>query len=90
MFKSFQMLSLLEYSVWGSNINEDNNIQPAVYVTEYIPSHMIGHNCLLEKLIHQSSILIPGNLLQLIQDRHPDVHVPEVPRTHPDQMPEAA
>lgn len=52
MFKSFQMLSLLEYSVWGSNINEDNNIQPAVYVTEYIPSHMIGHNCLLEKLIH--------------------------------------
>lgn len=51
--------------------------------------NMIGHNCLLEKLIHQSSILIPGNLLQLIQDRHPDVHVPEVPRRHPDQMPEA-
>lgn len=89
MFNSFQMLSLLEYSVWGTNINEGNNLQAAVYVTEteHIPSH--GHNCLLEKLIHQSSILIPGNLLQLIQDRHPDVHVPEVPRRHPDQMPEA-
>lgn len=50
---------------------------------------MNGHNCLLEKLIEPSSILIPDNFLQLIQDRHPDVHVPEVPKRHPDQMPEA-